>query len=104
MKPAPPVTSSRFGSVAITRVARPSPERTLHGRRQTAGGVVIAGELGGAHQRRDGPRVGPLALVDPGEEATLRDVVVQDIGDLELAATRRGEPVDDTERIGAEEV
>src|SRR6185436_7778514 len=104
MKPAPPVTSSRFGSIAITRVARPSPERTLHGRRQTAGRIVVARQLCGAHQRRDRSGVGPLTLVDPGEEPAVRDVVVQHVGDLELAATRWGEPVDDTERIGAEEI
>src|SRR3954454_6999544 len=104
MKPAPPVTNSRFGSIAITRAARPSPEWTLHRRREAARRVVIAGKLGGTQQRRHRPRVGPVALVDPREEPTVRDVVVQDVGDLELAAPRRREPVDDAERVGPEEV
>ena len=74
------------------------------GRPERPVGGVVGGELGGPQQRRHRPGVGPVALVHPREEAPRRDVVVEDVGDLELAAAGRGEVVDDVERVGAEEV
>ena len=45
-----------------------------------------------------------MALVDAREESPVGDVVVQDVGDLELAATGRREVIDDVERVGPQEV
>ena len=45
-----------------------------------------------------------MALVERGVEATVRDVMVEDVGDLELAASGGCEAVDDVERVGAQEV
>ena len=80
MKPAPPVTSSRrYGSPPVTRPAsrrvvsgaRPHRRRSRSRRRAEAG---------------HGAGVGPVTLVDPGEQVALGDVVVEHVGHLELAA------------------
>ena len=62
------------------------------------------GDLGRPEERRDGAGVGPVAVVDAREEPAVRDVVVEHVGDLELAAARRREVLDDVERVGAQEV
>src|SRR6476659_8853319 len=114
MNPAPPVTrirasGARRGSwppappdVAWSVTA--SADRPLDRSRELAGLVVVAGELGGPDQRGHRAGVGPVAVVDPVVQATVGDVVVEDVGDLELAASGRGERVDDRERVGPEEV
>src|SRR5688500_3490599 len=97
MNPAPPVTSSRRGSgTAVGPVGR--------WRGESTGRVVVPCKLGGAQEAPDGARIGPVPVVDLGEQATARDVVVEHVGDLEFTATGRGESVDDIERVGAQEV
>src|SRR6185369_2288311 len=110
MNPAPPVTrirapAPRRGAVAsVASVTAPLSDRALDGPGEPSGVVVVAGELGRPEERRDGPGVGPVPVVDLAEQAPVGDVVVQDVGDLELAATRRGKRVDDRERVRTEEV
>ena len=45
-----------------------------------------------------------MPVVDPAEEPAVGDVVVQDVGDLELAAARWREGVDDGEGVRPQEV
>ena len=80
------------------------PTGRLTGGDEPAGGVVLGGQLGRAQERRDRPGVGPVAVVDRAVEAAVGDVVVEHVGDLELAAARREQVVDDRERVRAEEV
>src|SRR5688572_7542074 len=101
MNPAPPVTSRWPRD---RRVPTVSAQRPAGRRGEATGGVVGGRHLGSAEQRRDGARVGPDALVDAGEETPVRDVVIEDVRDLELAATGWREPFDDVERVGPEEV
>src|SRR5690348_8893237 len=101
MNPAPPVTSSRrYVRASLTASA----DGPADGRREAALGVVRGRHLGRPQERGDGPRVGPVALVDGAVETALGDVVVEDVRDLELATTRRQEVVDDRERVAPEEV
>ena len=67
-------------------------------------GVRGGGQLGGPQQRGDRARVGPVPLVAGRVEAAVGDVVVEDVGDLELAAAGRRQRVDDVEGVRAEEV
>src|SRR5205823_3176806 len=71
---------------------------------QSTLGLVPRRQLSRTQQRGHRARVGPVAVVDPGEQAALRDVVVEHVGDLELAAAGRGEVVDDLEGVRSEEV
>ena len=80
------------------------PTGRLTGGVRRPGGVVGGGQLGRAQQRGHGPGVGPVALVDRAEEAAVGDVVVEDVGDLELAAARRQQVGDDIEGVRSEEV
>src|SRR3954451_12512795 len=100
MNPAPPVPSSRDRA----RPSGISSDRPRGRWAEAPGGVVVAGELGGAEQARNGAGVRPVTVVDPREEPAVGDVVVEDVGDLELASFRRREAADDIERVGPEEV
>ena len=80
------------------------PTGRVDGRVEPALGVVRGRQLGRPQQRRHGPGVRPVAVVDLGEQAAARDVVVEDVGDLELAATRRRQSLDDVEHVRPEEV
>ena len=82
----------------------PQPTARVTGARQPASGVVGGGQLGSPQERRDRPGVGPVTLVHGAVEALAGDVVVEDVGDLELAAAGRQEEVDDPEGIRPEEV
>src|SRR5690242_618551 len=101
MNPAPPVTRRRrYARVAPTG----SGDRSRDRWREAAVGVVRRGHLGRAEQRRHGPGVRPVTLVDGAVETSVGDVVVEHVGDLELAATRRQEVVDDRERVAPQEI
>ena len=82
----------------------PSPDRAADRRRQAPRGVVLGGQLGCPEQRGDGPGVGPVALVDRAVETAIGDVVVEHVGDLELATAGRQQVVDDVEGVRAQEV
>ncbi len=45
-----------------------------------------------------------MAVEDATEEAAVGDVVIEDVGDLELPSTGWRQPIDDIEGIGPEEV
>src|SRR3954452_10419267 len=100
MNPAPPVTSRCPNERSSSTVLG---DRPGDGRLEPAGGVILGRDLGRAKQGRHGPGVGPVTLVDAAEQGTQRDVVVEHVGDLELAATGRQEAVDDLEGVGPEE-
>ena len=85
-------------------VAHSLGHRAGDGGLEPAGGMVLGRDLGGAQQGRHGSGVGPVTLVDPAEQGAQRDVVVEHVGDLELAAARRQEAVDDLEGVRPEEV
>src|SRR5258705_4366993 len=107
MTRAPPVTRVRVPAprrTALASLTGPLSDRALDRPGEPSGLVVVPGELGGPKEGGYRPRIGPVAVVDPAEQAPVGDVVVEDVGDLELAAARGGEGVDDRERVGPEEV
>src|SRR4051812_10778661 len=100
MKPAPPVTRSRPNALA----SRTSGDRPSDGWRQQACGIVLSGHLGRAEERRNRPGVGPMTAVGRAEKVARRYVVVEDVGDLQLATSRWQEVVDDGEGIRSQEI
>ena len=95
MKPAPPVTRSRRKCGSIDWVTTWAWPEARAGDR--------LGQLGRANERSDGPGVRPKAVETPGEEV-VREVVIEKVGDLELAAEGWDETVHDAERVGPQEV
>src|SRR3954452_426269 len=100
MNPAPPVTRRRSND----RVSVMSADQAGDGWRQPAGRVVLGGHLGRAEEGRHGAGVRPVTLIDRAVEIPVRDVVVEHVGDLELAATGWVEVLDHLEDVRAKEV
>src|SRR5262245_38026913 len=100
MNPAPPVTSSRSNGRALVAMSADGPG---DGSGQPAGGIVGRGHLGRTEKRRHGSGVGPMTVVDRAVETPVGDVVIEDVGDLQLATTRRQQVVDDRERVRSQE-
>src|SRR3954447_21501234 len=100
MNPAPPVTRRRSND----RVSVMSADQAGDGWRQPTGRVVLGSHLGRTKEGRHRARVRPVAVIDRAVEIAVRDVVVEHVGDLELAATGWVEVLDDLEDVRAEEV
>src|SRR3954470_5217903 len=100
MNPAPPVTRRRSND----RVSVMSADQPGDGWRQPTRRVVLGSHLGRTKEGRHGAGVRPVALIDRAVEIAVRDVVVEHVGDLELAATGWVEVLDDLEDVRAQEV
>src|SRR4051794_21287724 len=100
MKPAPPVTRRRSNLLA----APTSGDRPRDGWRQQACGMVLSSHLRRAEERRDRPSVGPMPAIHRAEQVAGRDVVVEDVGDLQLTTSRWQEVVDDGEGVRSQEI
>ena len=95
-----PAGHQEAAELAISHVP-PSVRRPLDRRCQPAGGVVVAGQFGCPQERGHRAGVRPVPVVDAAEQPAVGHVVVEDVGDLELAAAGRREVLDDLERIRA---